>query len=414
MIKIQYFFCYIKGFLLLKLKGIEKIRFLNLCKNNHLNIWNVRINDDDITFNSSLKDFYKMKNLRKKCNVKIKILEKKGIIFHTRKYKKRGFFFLGIVLFFFLMKCISMYIWNISFDGNYSYTDVELMDFLKSKGIENGILKKSVDCEELEFLIRKEYNDITWVSVELTGTKLIIHIKENFDSYIAKEEDRPYNIISNEDCIIAGIITRSGVPQVKQGDIINKGSMLVSGALEINNDNKDVVNYKFVCADADILGYVRENINESFDLEYMAKEYSGEKSKAYKINIFNKAFYLSGFNKSFKEADIIRNYRYFTITKNFYVPLSIEKIQADEYKSYKAKYSKDEAMTIANEKINNYINKLSQKGIQIIENNVTIDVTDNKCTISGNFLLLKPIGQIEYIDESSYMSTIVREEDTSE
>lgn len=407
---IYHLFDYIKGFLQLRLKGIEKIRFLNLCKGNHMNLWNVQTDKEDILFCTSINNFYRMRKLRRKCNVKLRIQEKKGLIFHIKKYRKRYFFFVGILLFFFLIKIISMYIWNISFDGNYSYTDIELLRFLAKNGVKNGVAKNSIDCEELEFLLRHEYNDITWVSVELDGTKLIVHIKENFDSHIASEEDRPYNITSNEDCIVASIITRSGIPYVKQGDMINKGDMLVSGAVNINNDAGDIINYKFVCSDADILGYVRETINDSFDMEYQAKTYSGDSSKSYKINLFNKSFYLSGLPTHYKESEIVRDYRYFTITDNFYLPFSIEKIRCKEYSSHTETYTEEEAKAIANEKINNYINNLSEKGIQIIENNVTIEVNNSKCIISGDMLLLKPIGQIEYIDESSYLENIVHSE----
>lgn len=342
-----------------------------------------------------------MKKLHRKCRGNLKILEKKGLVFYIEKYKKRAFFLVGISLFLILLKIISLYIWNISFDGNYSYTDVELMRFLNEHHITNGLKKKDIDCDNIEFLIRSEYNDVTWVSAEIRGTQLIIHMKENFDMNIAKEEDRPYNIISDVDGTIESIITRNGIPSVKKDDIVTKGQILVSGVIEILNDSKEVVNYKLVNSDADIYAYVTHEYSDSFDLAYKKKKYTGRDNTAFELSLFSHSVYLTGITKDFKNCDIVKDYKELSLTKNFYLPISFGKIKTNEYVYEDLIYTQEEAAALANERMNNYINKLEQKGIQIIENNVTIDVNDKQCIISGNFLVLQKVGQIEYIDEGS-------------
>lgn len=401
MIQIYHFIDYIKGYLKLKFKGMDKIRFINLCKNNRLKVWDILSTEDEITFKSSISSFYKMRKLRRKCHGNLTILEKKGLVFYIQRYKKRAFFLVGITVFLILLKIISLYIWNISFDGNYSYTDVELMNFLSQHHITNGLKKKDINCENIEFLIRSEYNDVTWVSAELRGTQLIIHIKENFDMNIAKEEDRPYNIISDVDGKIESIITRNGIPAVRKDDTITKGQILVTGVIEILNDSKEVINYKLVNSDADIYAYVTHEYSDSFELAYKKKKYTGRNNSAIELSLFNHSIYLTGITKDFKNCDIVRDYKELTLTGNFYLPISFGKIKTNEYVYEDLIYSKEEAVALANERMNHYINKLEQKGIQIIENNVTIDVNDKQCIISGNFLVLQKVGQVAYIDEGS-------------
>ena len=211
----------------MKFTGLDKIRFINLCKNNKLNIWNITSENDYVIMCCDVASFYKMKKLRRKCNGSIKLLQRRGLLFQTIKYKKHIFFVVGIILFFVIAKIITLYVWNISFEGNYSHTDIELMNFLNKNKIDNGIRKSKIDCEEIEYLLRTNYDDITWVSAEVRGTRIFIHIKENFDTYIAKVEDKPYNIISNVDGMIDSIVTRSGTPKIKVGDEVKKGQLLV-------------------------------------------------------------------------------------------------------------------------------------------------------------------------------------------
>lgn len=392
---------YIKGYLTLQFKGIDKIRFMNLCKNNRLNVWSILSTEDEIQFKTSISSFYQMKKINRKCRGKLKIIKKTGLVFYIQKYKKRLWFLIGMTVFMILLKIISLYIWNISFDGNYSYTDVELLRFLNSKNIVNGLKKDEIDCENIEYLIRSEYNDITWVSAEIRGTQLIIHMKENFDTNIAKAEDKPYNIVSDVDGTIESIITRNGMPAIKKGDVVTKGQLLVSGVIEIRNDNAEVINYRLVNSDADIYAYVVHPYQDSFELNYQKKCYTGRDNSAIELSLFNHSIYLTGFVKDFKHFDIVKDYKELTLTKNFYLPVSVGKIKTNEYVLEDCIYSKEEAETLAGEKIQNYIQKLEQKGIQIIENNVKIEVNDKQCIMSGNFLILQKIGQIEYVDENA-------------
>lgn len=383
----------------MKFTGIDKIRFINLCKNLRLDIWNVSSKDNEIIFNTSISSFYKMKNINRKCNGKLRIINKKGLPFYISKNKKHLFFVIGIVIFFIISKIITLYIWNISFDGNYLYTDIELMNFLNKYNIENAIKKSKINCDEIEYLLRTNYDDITWVSAEIKGTQIIIHIKENFDTYIAKVEDKPYNIISNVDGTVESIITRSGIPKVKPSPNITKGQLLVSGIVEIYNDSNELCSYRLVNSDSDIIAKVYIDYNKEFDLDYNKKIYTNNHNNILEFDFFGKSIYLSGFQKKFHKYDIIKDHHQVSVTNNFYLPFAYNTIKINEYNYEKMKYTEEEAITKANDELNVYINKLSEKGIQIIENNVTIEIVNDMCVSKGNFLVLEKIGEISYISE---------------
>ena len=109
---------------------------------------------------------------------------------------------------------------------------------------------------------------------------------------------------------------------------------------------------------------------------------------------------------------MIKDYNEISLTDNFYLPVSYEKIKFKEYEVVNTRYTNEEAEIKANEVIDNYIKNLQQKGIQIIENNVKIEIVENRCVISGNFLVLKQIGKIDYINEDEYNSKIIPKQET--
>ncbi|MEG1292296.1 MAG: sporulation protein YqfD [Lachnospiraceae bacterium] len=56
------------------------------------------------------------------------------------------------------------------------------------------------------------------------------------------------------------------------------------------------------------------------------------------------------------------------------------------------KYEKEEAQQLAEKKLNEFCKKLTQKGVQIIENNVMIVTEENQCSASGMLTVIEPIG----------------------
>jgi len=394
--------------------GDEKVRFVNLCRNNNLKIWKLYNDENAIIMNCDKKDFKRMKPLRKKFHGTLRIQKKASLYFKAVRQKAHTCFLVGILLFLLMGKLLSLFIWNISFDGNYSYTNVELMRFLNSNKINNGLLKSDIDCDKIEYLLRTNYSDITWVSAEIKGTKLIIHIKENFDGYIAKTETKPYDIVSGTHGVITKIITRSGVPQVKAGDEIMEGQLLVSGILDTYGDNETFISRKFVQADADIYADVVLEYKDEFELVHQNKKYTGEKNNIYTINILGKKIYLSLLQKNFKLSDVVTTDKQLSITDDYYLPLSAGKITVREYVTDEAVYSEEEALGIAGNNLEIFIKNLQEKGIQIIEKNVTIECDEKFCRASGTIKVNRQIGDVQYIDEEANKMEIPQTEESSE
>lgn len=312
-------------------------------------------------------------------------------------------------MFFLISYTMSGHIWNISLEGSYSYTDEKIINMLEKNGITHGMYKNKIVGTEIEELIRNNYPDITWVSVELKGTKLIIHIKENFDKMIVEKEDRPYNLISGKDAIITGIITRSGTPKVKIGDTVTKDTELVSGIIEIKGDDGSVTATEYVLSDADVFGKIVYEYSDKFSLMHEKKIYTGEKKNAFYVEIFDKGMNFIGLPVKYESYDILSDTSQLCIFENFYLPVYMIKYTYNEYTLSKEKYSADEANIIANEKILHFLNELEEKGIQIIQNNVKIEVNENECCSFGNIIVNERLGKIQYITEDMKKSNEYKE-----
>ena len=73
----------------------------------------------------------------------------------------------------------SLFIWDIQTSGNYRITDDVFDTFLREQQVTVGMKKSGLDIGALEKEIRRTFPEITWASARLSGTKLLIEIKEN-------------------------------------------------------------------------------------------------------------------------------------------------------------------------------------------------------------------------------------------
>ena len=62
------------------------------------------------------------------------------------------------------------------------------------------------------------------------------------------------DLVADRDCVIDSITVRKGTVQVKRGEKVKKGTVLVSGQVPVLNDAKEVTGYQYHQADADITG----------------------------------------------------------------------------------------------------------------------------------------------------------------
>ena len=251
----------------------------------------------------------------------------------------------GILLCITFLYVMSLYIWNIHIEGNYSRTTDVILDYLESENIVHGMKKSQVDCKQIQAMIRIEFPDIIWVSAEIRGTRLLIRVKENMDStdiHEEKEEESPRDIVAAREGIITSILVRSGVAQVQVGDEVEKGTPLVSGRIELMNDSGEVSGYQYTASDADVYARTSYVYYDEFVLSHEVKHPTGKKRFGVYMNLGNKTI---AFNpKPNYNAYSVLNTEYpVKITENFYLPLTFGTTQYEEYEIYTESYSKEEA-----------------------------------------------------------------------
>lgn len=389
------FFRWLGGYVRIRLRGYSPERFLNLCKARNIRIWELKSSGLTYEMNLSIRDFRKLKPLRKKARAHVEITERHGLPFFLYRNRRQKMFPVGVLLCAALLYVMSLYIWNIHIEGNYSRTTDVILDYLKTEHVVHGMPKSQVDCKEIQSMIRIAFPDIIWVSAEVKGTRLLIRVRENMDTETTEEPvetEAKTDLAAARAGIITSVLVRKGRALVNPGEEVEEGQLLVSGRLEIMSDYGEITGYQYTAADADVYARTEYSYEDEFLLSHEQRHFTGRKRYGFFIRLGNRelAFQLK---PAFSDYTTLSTEYPVKLTENFYLPLSFGTVSCEEYETYTENYTMEEARLLAETKLDAFLQNLMEKGVQIVENNVKIEVGSGTCRAAGTIAALEEISQ---------------------
>ncbi|MBS5398623.1 MAG: sporulation protein YqfD [Lachnospiraceae bacterium] len=392
---IRSFIRWLQGYIRLCVAGYSPERFLNMCCFHNLFIWGLEPTEKGYEMYMSISDFRKLKPIIRKTHTKVTLEGRYGFPFFLARYRKRKLFFAGLFLCAVLLRAYSLFIWDIHFEGNERYPDTTLAEFLESEGVAPAMLRSRVDCPGIVKAIRKEYNDIVWVSASIDGSRLKIQIKENEDTFPEKDasvvpdggEEKPVDLIASADGVVTKIVTRSGVPQVHVGDTVKKGDILVLGRVEVVNDSQEVVSYQYHRSDADVFADTQMEYTDTLPLTYQEKVYDGKKKYQPFIRLADWTVSVGSIKNKYEHSERVTEETQIRLGENFYLPLFYGMKSVKSYSLVERTYSEEEARRLLSLDFKRFCEDLEEKGVQIRENNVKIHLYEDSASASGTVYL---------------------------
>lgn len=402
---------FLQGGVKLLISGHDPERFFNIAMQRELSICQIAETEDGkLTCWTTPGHLKNMKPVLKKTGVKIHILERYGLPFHISKNRGRKLMITGFLAFFLLLYAWSFYIWDISVEGNQKFSDETLVHFMETIPVVNGMRKSEISCEELEADIRNQFNEITWVSAEIRGTRLIVHIRENEALLSALErDDTPCHLAAAKDGVVVQNVIRSGIGLVKAGEAVTAGQILVEGVIPIYDDAGTLVNSHEIHADAEILAETEEKIYKTIPFTYEQTVRTGTVRSGVFMQMFGRPFYILSPLKGDREWEYIMEQEQLKLFENFYLPIYIGVIRAYEVVSYEQVWTEEEVWQVCDQYQKEYMEKLTEKGVQILGSDGRIEQDESGWHFEGTLRLIENIAVEVAIPENQEENQTVNE-----
>ena len=384
---------YILGYLKISVEGFYIERFINICRNQKIAIWNIKKKDEaKVYLNIITNDFKNIIKIAKKTQSKIKIEQKKGIPFLLNKYKKRKIFFAFLLILIILIMLSSNFVWNVEIIEENGKKIENIEQDIENAGLKIGTLKQKINTKEIINKIRLERHDVAWMGIELKGTNAIIKLVKTKEKPEIVNDDEYCNIVSDKEGIITKINAADGTANVKVGDVVKKGDILINGWME-----GKYTGLRYVHAKGEIEAKVWYTKSKTVPLNTTEKQETGNIEEKYKIKINNFQINLSKRVSKFENYDTIENEKKIKIFSNFYLPISIIKITNKEVEEIKKTYTIEEAKNKAIKELEEELDNEIENGKNIVNKNINTYENEGSVDVYVTYEVLENIGTNEKI-----------------
>ncbi len=384
---------YMLGYLRISVEGYYIERFINICKKRNITIWNLKRNKNTMLFfNVRIKEFKEVCKIVKQLNCKLKIRSKKGLPFLMYKYKKRKTFAILLIIVVFIIGLSSMYVWNVDIIEENNQELPNIRQDIEEAGIKLGTLKSKINSKEIINKIRLKRNDVAWMGIEKKGTNIIVKLVKADQKPEIVDTNEYCNIVSDKTGVITKINAQNGTANVKVGDTINKGDILINGWME-----GKYTGIRYVHAKGEIEAKVWYTKNKKIPYILTQTRETGNQENKYSLKINNfEINFLKKYSK-FEIYDTIETDSKFRIFSDFYLPISVVKTTFKEKENYTQKYTLEEAKTLGIEELQEELKKEIKDEKKIVNKNINTYEKEDGVEIYVTYEVLENIGTNEKI-----------------
>lgn len=384
---------YIYGYLRIVVEGYYIERFINICRNRNYMMWNIKkVNDINLALNIEIKNFKEICEIAKKTQCKISIKSKRGLPFLLNKYKKRKLFVLFLILIVGIIFVSSNFVWNIEIVEENGLEIDNIINDVQEAGLKIGTSKNNVDTKEIINKVRLERDDIAWIGIELKGTNAIVKLVKADKKPDIIDEEEYCNIVSNKNGVITKINAQDGTANVKVGDTVKLGDVLVNGWME-----GKYTGIRYVHAKGEIEARVWYTMNKTIQYKTTEKQHIGESETNYGIKMNNFKINFPKRVSKFEFYDTIETENKIKLFSNFYLPISVVKTTYQEYEEIEKIYSVEEAKDLGIQEIEQELEKQIEDKEKIVNKNINTYEHEDSVDIYVTYEVLEIIGTNEKI-----------------
>ena len=373
----------------LNVKGKNIERFIKRLKSNNIDLLKIEyIKYNEINIIIYKKDYEKLLELKTIYDVNIKDIY--GII----KIREVINIYKYLILFIAIGIMLLIFLSNVIFNVEVIHNDKDLRNLilneLENYNIKKYKLKKNYDeIQAIKNDILTKYQDkIEWLEIEEQGTSYIIRVEPRIipNNEVSYEKQ---NVVAGKSAVIKKIIAKSGEVVKELNTYVNKGDIIISGNIYLNEEVKDIVK-----ADGIVYGEVWYNVRVEYPYIYSEIKEKNNYQDVYVLKIFDKEFEFT-FNK-FKDKKIEEN----IILQNNILPIYLVKQRQQELETISLLLTSDEAKDKAIEEAIKKMNEKLDGDEKIIDYKVlNFNVEEDKVILDVFFTVYENITGYSKIEE---------------
>ncbi len=274
----------LRGFVWIEAAGAYPERLINLCAQNGISFWKVEWKSETcLRLCVFFQDHVRVQELAARAMCEITVLRRHGVPVFLLRLRKRYALFVGLFLFFASVLVLSRFILVIEVTGNERVGTDAILRELERAGVRPGVYGPSVDTGIVKNRVLLALPDLSWLAVNISGTRAEVIVREREPKPEIVDESRPSNVIAAKSGIITRMEVLAGKAQTEVGRTVLEGDLLVSGVYDLEGAQWSGISLgsRYVHAMANIYARTWYTVSAQTPLAGTGKEYTGKEKMKY-------------------------------------------------------------------------------------------------------------------------------------
>lgn len=386
---------YIKGYLIISIKGVFAERFINICVHRGILLWDVSFKNGAFVGKIGTKDFFKIRNIAFVTRSRIRIVRRRGLPFLLKQYQSRWPVIFGILLFAAIVNFTSTHIMSVDITGNERIPTELLRQQLDQVGVGFGKSVSGLTPDQIRNQMIVANNDIAWLGVNIRGSRVYIEITERLDTEsVPHVTEEKCNVVAAKDGVIRRLEVKQGQTVVKKGDAVREGDLLVSGIMDSVYGG-----FRTVHAYGDIYAETEYAATREYPLKYTEREYTGRETARYSLRLMGREINL--YPNSMSPGEGYEERREEHIYQNGNFDGGFIKKTFAEYTETERQRTVSEAVEQGARELNEEVKALIPDSAEILENKIEHNIlSGDLVSVTVTYICNENIAKESIIDES--------------
>lgn len=375
------------------------VRLANLLAEGRLNFWGSEHINGRVRFRTSIFFAEAINKAALKFHVPVEIIQRNGLPFVFSRYRRRYGLFFGVAVGLFLIFYSQLFVWKIEITGNVNMSVSQIEEALSQCGVTVGSFIPKIDVREKENRLLMDCEELSSAAISINGNHIAVSVLEGTQLPEIVNREGYYNVVATRDGIILDIDAADGTPQVRQGDAVFAGELLINSFIEGKNGT-----FRPTHARGIVYAAVTETFETEIPLSRSSKYYTGATQ--------TKTFYrilgwelpnLFGGETDYEYFDATTAQKIVKLFGIIELPVKEYRVTYTEYVPQTQSITAETAEQLALKELDNYLDSLNFEVLEC-ETSFNCDEEKGVCRLTANAVTKQNIAKEVQFDINQSIS----------
>lgn len=378
---------YARGWVRLVACGPFPERLLNLCAQRGMTFWAVEwLDGQTLRLTLLRRDMGKLEELAQRAGCTVQVEHRAGLPTFAGRFRRRYAFLAGLSLCVLAICLLSNFVLTIDVTGNERVPDAVILSQLRQLGLRTGVYGPKLDTKQIALDTQLALDDLSWVSVNLLGTRAQILVRETVKPPALLEESGVSDLVAEAGGLVLRVDAVEGQAKVKAGDMVAQGEVLISGTVTMEGPLYSDVppRYLHVRAAGSVWARTWRTVSAAIPLTATVKEYTGADRSRWSLTVFDRRinFYRNG-SISWAEYDKISKTRTAVLPGGQVLPLSLTRETLRRWQPARVQLDTVAAQELLETQLRGRLEQLVGEDGRVVTVDWSARIADGVLTVTG-------------------------------